>query len=171
MPKGIYKHHSHQGFQKGNTVGFQKGQKCKNWNGWQKGHHPLSEFKKGRIAWNKDKKMSEKSKQKNREWHVDNPNKKFKNTGIEVKMQDELKKRNITFEIHKPLLKKFNVDIFIEPNVVIECDGDYYHTLPGRQERDRKRDIALKEAGYKIFRFWGYNINESTAKCVDQIGV
>ncbi|MFA5385574.1 MAG: DUF559 domain-containing protein [Eubacteriales bacterium] len=45
------------------------------------------------------------------------------------------------------------VDIYLpEVNLVIECDGEYWHSLPGRAEKDRERDQWLLEHGYKVIR-------------------
>lgn len=92
-----------------------------------------------------------------------------KDTSIEVKMQEALRKIGIQFEKHKPLLNKYQVDLFIEPNLVIECDGDYYHNFPEGTDSDRKKDIALKKAGYKVLRFWEHEINNSIEECIQNI--
>ncbi len=174
-----------QGFQKGNqarggkipseeTKKKMSERKIGNTNGFQKEHknecRTKESYRKVGISM-LGKKHSEETKRKNREWQIAHPNKKFKNTGIEVKMQDELKKRGIKFETHKPILKKFNVDIFVEPNIVIECDGDYWHNLSVKKEKDRVKDIELRENGYEVVRFWEHEINHSVEKCVDTIKV
>ena len=94
---------------------------------------------------------------------------KYKDTSIEIKIQHELLKRNIKFEKQKPLLNKYLVDIFIAPNIVIECDGDYWHNLPGAQEKDLKRDKELIKNNYVVYRFWQHEINDSPEKCINQL--
>lgn len=119
----------------------------------------------------KDRKHREKTKEKQREKRIEYLSKYhiFKDTSIELKIQEELKNRQIIFEKQKSLLKKYIVDIFIEPNIVIECDGDYWHNRPGAQERDKMRDKNLHNAGYQVYRFWEHEINTSAKICVNKI--
>ena len=93
----------------------------------------------------------------------------FKDTSIELKMQNILRENNIKFEKQKPLLKKYIVDIFIKPNIVIECDGDYWHNRPGAQERDKLRNVNLTNAGYKVLRFWEHEINDNINLCFSRL--
>lgn len=47
----------------------------------------------------------------------------------------------------------FMVDFYIPSlKLVIECDGTYWHGLPGRKEEDRTRDAKLASWGYKVLR-------------------
>ena len=92
-----------------------------------------------------------------------------KDTSIELKIQNILTTNNIIFNKHIILLKKYQSDIFIKPNIVIECDGDYWHNRPDMKERDRIKDIALKNAGYTILRFWEHEINENVERCFNTI--
>ena len=93
----------------------------------------------------------------------------IKDTSIELKMQNILTKNNIIFSKHRLLLYKYQVDLFIEPNIIIECDGDYWHNRPDMKERDRIKDIALKNAGYTILRFWEHKINTNISECFTKI--
>lgn len=47
-------------------------------------------------------------------------------------------------------------DLFIKPNLIIECDGKQYHT---DKERDKRRDRFIKKQGYRVVRFPGSRIN------------
>lgn len=48
---------------------------------------------------------------------------------------------------------RFTVDILIpEKRLVIECDGSYWHGLPGVAEKDAKRDEWLRRHGYDVLR-------------------
>ena len=45
------------------------------------------------------------------------------------------------------------VDIFVPSrNLVIECDGTYWHSRPGAPEKDAERDRRLLAAGYVVLR-------------------
>jgi len=101
-----------------------------------------------------------------------------KDTKIELKIQEELKSRKIKFIKHKILLDRFKVDIFIRPNIVIECDGCYYHACKlcnmtehhqYAPEKDAKKTKMLRENDYVVYRFWGHEINNSVKKCVNTI--
>ena len=91
----------------------------------------------------------------------------FKDTSIEVKMQNILKENNIDFEKHKAIVGQ--PDIFIEPNICIFCDGDYWHNLPGRRQKDYIVTKKLKEQGYQVLRLWEHEINKNIDKCFNII--
>jgi very-short-patch-repair endonuclease len=89
-------------------------------------------------------------------------------TKIEIKIQDYLKQLGIEFHKHKYLNIKHNYpcDIFIpSKNLVIECDGDYWHgnilKYPILQqwqlnqiEEDKIRTKELIDKGYNVIRLW-----------------
>ena len=85
-----------------------------------------------------------------------------KDTSIEIILQNILTDLNIPFIKHKPihLLNGYfhQVDIFIEPNICIEADGNYWHNLPKQKIRDEKVNKCLTEQGYKVYRFWEHDI-------------
>jgi len=95
-----------------------------------------------------------------------------KDTKPEKIIQKLLEKSGISFVKHKPLvdiIHKYQCDIFIEPNIVIECDGDYYHQYPLGREIDKIRTEELKKKGYKVLRFWENEINNDINSCRNKI--
>jgi very-short-patch-repair endonuclease len=90
-------------------------------------------------------------------------------TSIEIAVQNELNRRGIPFEKHVPLLNKYQVDLLLGGNLIIECDGDYWHSLPGRIDHDYKRDYELENAGYVISRLKEHEINSDVFACVDKV--
>lgn len=90
-----------------------------------------------------------------------------KDTSIEKIIQEILKNRNIIFQTHKPI--KGQPDVFIEPNVCIFCDGDYWHNRPEQKERDKRVNKYLIRDGYVILRFWEYEIRKNSGECVNKI--
>ena len=95
-----------------------------------------------------------------------------KDTKPEKIIQQLLKDINIKFIKHKPILNishKYQCDIFIEPNIVIECDGDYYHKYPEGRDIDRIRTKELEENGYKVLRFWENEIKGDANICKTKI--
>lgn len=129
-------------------------------------HYPkMSEARKGKYN-------SEESKIKNREWHILHPNRKFKNTSIELKVEEELKRRGIIYQPQWPLFKVAIVDFYLpEYRIVIQCDGDYWHNLSGVREKDKRQDKILTLNGLNVHRFWEHEINEDVKKCLDTVKV
>ena len=109
-----------------------------------------------------------------------------KDTIIEKILQNGLRKNGIKFQKHKPILGQ--PDLFIEPNICIFADGDYWHGwdyLNGKKydnfkklnneyfekaiQRDKKNTKKLRENGYKVRRFWEHEIKENPEKCLQKI--
>ena len=94
---------------------------------------------------------------------------KFKNTIPEILLQKALTKQNIKFETQKIISGKnfvHPVDIFIKPNICVEVDGNYWHSLPHKIKRDKKIDIELRNKNYFVLRFWEKTIKENIESCV-----
>jgi DNA mismatch endonuclease (patch repair protein) len=116
-------------------------------------------------------------KRKIREWHINNPNKVFKDTKIELKMEVELKRQDINYEKQIPLCSVAIVDFFLPKyEIVIQCDGCFWHGCPihnlnwiKNKERNANQDKILKENGYIVYRFWEHEINENVKECVNKI--
>jgi very-short-patch-repair endonuclease len=51
----------------------------------------------------------------------------------------------------------------------IECDGDRWHVGKEAAARDRARDNALTQAGWRILRFSGAEIHGDTEECIRQV--
>lgn len=142
---------------------------------------------KGFEVWNKNKPMSEKHRVNNtisvtrfyntpegraiqrRRATIARGKYPQTNTSIEISLQEFLKKRGTQFETDKPLLGVTKVDIFIEPNICVYADGDYWHNYPKGIENDRRIAKILKERDYKVLRFWGSEIRESLDECIKKI--
>lgn len=88
-----------------------------------------------------------------------------KDTKIEIKIQNFLKEMNIEFFTHQYIKIEhgYQCDIFIPSfNLVIECDGDYWHSYPTGREIDFLRTKELIEKGFKVLRLWEFEINDLT---------
>ena len=88
----------------------------------------------------------------------------IKDTRIEVKIQNFLKELGIEFFTHqymKDIEHSYQCDILIPAlNIVIECDGDYWHKYPVGLEKDHIRTKELIEKGFKVLRLWECEIKE-----------
>jgi len=79
----------------------------------------------------------------------------FSDTSIEKRLQEGLNKCGVLYEKQKTI--EGRPDIFINPNICIFADGDYWHNLTGSQD------------GYKVLRFWEREINSDLDKCINII--
>lgn len=53
----------------------------------------------------------------------------------------------------RSVIAPLELDIYIpELKLGIEYDGDYWHSLPALQERDKRKDLVCKERGIKLIR-------------------
>ena len=80
-----------------------------------------------------------------------------KDTSIEIKIQNFLKQLNIEFFTHQYIKIEhgYQCDILIPSmNMVIECDGDYWHKYPIGREIDNIRTKELLNKGFKVLRLW-----------------
>ena len=104
----------------------------------------------------------------------------------EKPLQKLLKENKIDFKKHKPILGI--PDAFIEPNICIFADGDYWHGwkyLHGEDmskykhlnddhfekiiQNDKKVTEQLKKDGYNVLRFWEHEIKKDPEKCLQKI--
>lgn len=90
-------------------------------------------------------------------------------TIIEKLMKEELERREIDF-IYQHRIEGFWVDFYIPIyNMVIECDGNYWHKYPLGTEKDRIKTNQLENSGYLVVRFWETEIMNDVQKCVDKV--
>jgi very-short-patch-repair endonuclease len=61
------------------------------------------------------------------------------------------------------------VDFLVDTNKIIQCDGDYWHSLPLTIERDKRQDAYLRTHGYTILRLKGSEIKKQKQLCIDKI--
>lgn len=90
-----------------------------------------------------------------------------KDTKIERLLQQELMKNDIVYTPHKPILGQ--PDLFIEPNICIFADGEYWHNYPYGTTRDKIVTETLQHQGYKVLRFWEREINNNINECSSKI--
>jgi very-short-patch-repair endonuclease len=89
------------------------------------------------------------------------------NTYPEVQVQNMLKQLGINFKTHFRIENIGVPDILIEnKNLIIQVDGDYWHSLDSVKERDRKQDILYRELGYNILRLPEKIIRKEPEKCI-----
>lgn len=80
-------------------------------------------------------------------------------TNIEKIVYDLLVSKNIEFEFQKDIDKKYLVDFYIpSKNLVIEADGDYWHSLNKCIKSDNLKNKYLENNGYNLERWRGVSI-------------
>lgn len=152
---------SRQGKNLGNTHGFIKGQTS-----WNKGkidvyskesREKMSKSRKGKYPKSYYAKLGAISTAKQ--------NKIKEPTSIEKKVYNELKLRGLLFETQKLIKGKFVVDAYIPSlNLVIEADGDYWHSLEENKNRDKSKNAYLSTCGYNLLRLSETEINDGSFK-------
>jgi len=91
-------------------------------------------------------------------------------TSIELKMKDALDKQGIQYLHPYNFKDKFLCDFAIpSENIIIECDGDYWHNRPEIIKRDSAKNGYISKCGWKMLRFWEHDINDSLGGCLDTI--
>jgi len=131
-------------------------------------------------AWNKgisvplERKIKQSHKMK--QYYIDHPETKelikasrakqvfpLKDSAIEVKIQTYLRELGYDFFTHQHMNieHSYQCDIFIPAlNMVIECDGIYWHKYPTGRDIDHIRTKELKEKGFKVLRLWEIDIKK-----------
>lgn len=90
----------------------------------------------------------------------------LKDTKIEKKIQGYLQQLQVSFVSHKHISEiehSYQCDIFVpQYNLVIECDGNYWHNYPDGTAIDMIRTMELIHSGYKVLRLWESEVNKMT---------
>lgn len=73
-------------------------------------------------------------------------------TSIELAMYDALDQLGIVYE-SQAVVGGYRVDAYISHLLlVLEADGEYWHSLPWKQRQDRVKDTYLMSKGYRVVR-------------------
>ena len=150
----------------------------------------------GKPAWNTGKTgiYSEATIEK---FRIARAKRKFpaKDTTAEKILQGLCKAVNAKFTAQRDFdlgFQHHQVDVFVEPNICLEADGDYWHANPAeyppstvmhKASKHRKqavlaRDIRAKDArinrgleklGFQVLRFWGSDLEKTPEECLRTI--
>lgn len=91
----------------------------------------------------------------------------LKDSSIEIKIRGFLERLKIEYYQHKYMNIKhaYQCDFFIPSmNLVIECDGVYWHKYPTRRDIDNIRTDELLKKGFRVLRLWEFEIKPMTIK-------
>lgn len=83
---------------------------------------------------------------------------RLRKTKPETLLEASFERFGLSFCPQKSIAGIVLVDIFIEPNICIFIDGDYWHNYPLGLEKDQRQNKLLESWGYKIIRIWEHNV-------------
>lgn len=101
-----------------------------------------------------------------RKWkasHTVHPN------SLEMAMEELLKGLKIKFSFQKQVCGYFPDFTLVKYKIIIEVDGEYWHTLPLVAKKDRKKEREWKKAGYLVLRFWEKEVLKKKENVVAKI--
>lgn len=86
-------------------------------------------------------------------------------SSIEIKLKESLEKAGYTPEWQVEL-GYYILDLaFSDKKLAIECDGDYWHSLPAAKARDARKNGYLINRGWRVARLWEHEINKNSDIC------
>ena len=92
-------------------------------------------------------------------------------SSIEKKVKNILDELKIPYEPQFPIEEYFVDFAILDKKIIIECDGDYWHSLSGIPEYDKKRQIDLENLGWGVIRFSETEINNNIKKVENKIKI
>ncbi len=91
-------------------------------------------------------------------------------TAIETKLYKALETRKVPFSRQQVVDGFYVVDALIPgAKIIVECDGEYWHSLRGREEADRRRQRYLESRGYLVLRFPEAAIHADADGCATRV--
>lgn len=89
-------------------------------------------------------------------------------------MMTALDSAGVAYEYQYPIGNSYGLIFacdfaFPQSKLIVETDGDYWHSLPKMIKRDKHKDAYLHAAGYTVLRFTETQINQDANACVHLI--
>ena len=87
-------------------------------------------------------------------------------------LAEALQQAGITVVPQYPIAGRFlDLAILTPQKIDVEVDGEAFHRTAGggRKDDDHWRDLQLKSLGWKVCRFWVYELREDLPKCVARV--
>lgn len=88
----------------------------------------------------------------------------LKPTSIELKVKEQLDMIGIRYIQQKRIndgKRNYFLDFYIPSlKLVLECNGDYWHNLPEKKERDKALKEYVESTGRRIIFIWEHEIND-----------
>jgi len=90
-------------------------------------------------------------------------------TDIERLIENELKNQNIPYLKQAPIEGIALVDFLLSNKIIIQADGNFWHSRKINKGKDIAQDTVLFFKGYKVFRLTETEIKKSVKKCINKI--
>lgn len=91
-------------------------------------------------------------------------------TSIERRLADALNAAGISFKFQYVVGDKFLCDFaFPHAMLIVECDGEYWHSTPQQRKRDASKDAYLQACGYTVLRLSDKRIEQDVDSCIHAI--
>ena len=81
-------------------------------------------------------------------------------SSIEIKTKEWFEENNIDYEQQFSIENKFVYD-FKCGNVLVEVNGDYWHSIPETIEKDKRKKKLAEENGYEVIYIWETEVNNN----------
>src|ERR1700761_2931330 len=95
-----------------------------------------------------------------------------KMTSIEQKLHDAFVDKGWEFEMHQTFYGKWQPDfVFPDKRVVVQADGDYWHSLPIAKKRDREFNKRAESDGWIVCRYSEHIIHRDLEWCIRDVGI
>lgn len=109
-----------------------------------------------------------------------------KDTKVELQLRRVLHRRGLRYRVHKKDLPGKPDIAFTRQQVAVFVDGDFWHgwkfeawkhklkpywrdKIERNRARDRKRNLELREMGWKVVRVWEHELKGDVAACADRV--
>lgn len=90
-------------------------------------------------------------------------------TGIENLFRYALLRKGINF-IEQASIGPWSIDFLLPDYMVcVEADGEYWHSSMSARMKDRRKDAWLKNKGYTVYHFDGWEIKQDSDYCVSRM--
>jgi very-short-patch-repair endonuclease len=85
-------------------------------------------------------------------------------SSIEAKVKEQLDELGVRYIQQKEVCdgnKVYYLDFYLpDYKLVVECNGDYWHNLPNRKQRDKDLENFVKRTNHNIIFIWEHEIND-----------
>lgn len=91
-------------------------------------------------------------------------------TSIERYLMVGLDTAGIPYVFQFVVGNKFMCDFgFPDAMLIVECDGEYWHSTPTQRRRDASKDAYLQACGYTVVRFSDKQLQHDLPACIEAI--
>jgi len=90
---------------------------------------------------------------------------------LELKGRKILEDLGLKFNEQVLMFDKFLVDVLLnDKKVIIQWDGEYWHSKPKRKQLDLSQDAYIEKCGYKVLRITDVEIKNNIKQVYENIG-